>query len=266
MKHKHFFSLSAVKIDFHYFNPYSNHLILPQFLPRIFTFKKGTLLMTYSVYVTNDSGAPQNVAIFMSDGSSNSGFSLVWSLKTINDGGNYLFNWDQTTFGLGWGSSDRPIDVGVLFVSGQTPTAVFPNTAGGDNILPIQYKNGAFLSGEPYTNSSLFNKLEIKTDTSFTVSNSLTMSVALYMGITPALVIQGMPNTDYYFDVPQMSYYLTVTDLALGAALPKPNTQTSDDLRIQLTASMSTPTKIAFGPGDTSLEYVLSDTLTFKKR
>lgn len=226
---------------------------------------KEKLIVTYSVNVTNKSGAPQNVAIFLTDASNNSGFSLVWSLKTINDGGNYSFNWDQTAFGLGWGSSSRPIDVSVQFTAGQAPTAVFPNTVGGYNVLPILYKNNAFLSGTPYVNSNLSNKLEITTDTSFTVSNSLTMSVALYMGASPTLAIQGAPNTYYYFDVPQISYYLTVTDLAQGAALPKPNTQTFDNLVIQLTASMSSPTKITFEPGDTNLEYILSDTLTFNK-
>lgn len=221
--------------------------------------------MTYSVNVTNKSGAPQNVAIFLADASNNSEFSLVWLLKTINDGGNYLFSWDQTTFGLGWGSTSQPIDVSVQFTSGQAPTPVFPNTAGGNNVLPVQYQNNDFLSGIPYANSSFHNKLEITTDTSFTVSDSLTMSVALYMDILPALAMQGAPNTYYYFDIAQISYYLTVTDLTQGVVLPKPNTQADKNLFVQLTTSMSTPTKIAFEPGAMDLKYVLNDTLVFNK-
>ncbi|MEI7210093.1 hypothetical protein WCT90_16445 [Pectobacterium carotovorum] len=222
--------------------------------------------MTYSVNVTNNSGAQQNIAIFLSDASDNSGFSLVWSLRTINDGGNYSFQWDQNAFGLGWGSSSLPIDASVQFNSGQSPTAVYPGVAGGANGLPIQYKSSSgFFSGSPYVNSSLYNKLEITTDTSFTVQNSLTMSVALYMGASPALVIQGAPNTYYYFDLSQISYYLTVTNLTQGSALPKPNTNSNLLLKPTERTSISNPTKIEFSLGEPSLAYILNETLTFKK-
>lgn len=225
--------------------------------------EKEASIMTYSVNVTNSSGAPQNVAIFLADASDINEFSLVWLVTTINNGGNYSFKWDQTDFGLGWGNTSQPVDIGVLFTSGQSPTSVSPTTANSNNALPVQHNNNGFFSGTPYLNPNIHNKLEITTDASFTVSASLTMSVALYVAQYPALVMQGAPNTRYYFDIAQISYYLTVTDLAQGVMLPKLNTQLDENSIIQSKSSLSTPTKIVFGSGAMDLTYILDGTLTF---
>jgi hypothetical protein len=219
-------------------------------------------IVTYSVTVSNSSGASQKVAIFLAGTSSASGYSLVWLLNTINDQGNYQFKWDETAYGLGWGTTTQPIDAGMQFQVGQA-TPVSPNTSGGKNVLPIGYQNGSFSSGATYFDIGVSGKLEIDTDTSFTVSNALTMSVALYMASIPALVVQGAPNTQYLFDITQFSYYLTVTNSALGVALPRSNAKFVAKAPM-VVDSMTTPTEIAFGPGATSLKYNLTNTLIFQ--
>ncbi|MCO7262840.1 hypothetical protein [Dickeya zeae] len=216
--------------------------------------------MTYSVTVTNKSGLQQNVAIYIVDSSDNSNFSLVWLLKPINNNGNAIFSWDENDYGLGWGNTNGQIDIGVAFSQGQDPTPVFPNIAGGNNALPIRYNNAGFFSGEPYSDKNITDKLKISTDSSFTVSDALTMGVALFIYKLPAIIMQGSPNMNYYFMMSKLSYYLVVTDFKQGVVLP-----TMDSVYNNSTSahSMGKPVKIPFGAGAENLAYILDGSLNF---
>lgn len=221
--------------------------------------------MTYSVQVTNNSGASQYIAVFLDDASGGNGYSLVWRVRGVNNGGNVSFSWNQTDVGLSWGNTPKPLDVNVLYTSGQTPTAVYPANLGGLNVLPVQYNNYGFYSGTPYVKGGMYNRLEITTDSSFTVSDAANMSVALYMSEYPALALPGAPNTLYYFDMTQLAYYLTVTDFAQGVALPQMNNPSGNLRSAASGTSMSTPVKIAFDQADTDLKYTLNSNLNFVK-
>ncbi|UPT57381.1 hypothetical protein [Dickeya zeae] len=216
--------------------------------------------MTYSVTVTNKSGQQQNVAIYIGDSSDNSDFSLVWMLKPINDNGISSFSWDENDYGLGWGNTSGQIDIGVTFSKGQDPTPVFPNVAGGNNALPISYNNAGFFSGIPYSDKSITDKLKISTDSSFTVSNALTMGVALFIYKLPAIIMQGSPNMNYYFMIPNLSYYLVVTNAKQGVVLPTMDSILASNT---LANSMGRPVKITFGPGAENLAYTLDGSLNF---
>lgn len=219
--------------------------------------------MAYSVQVINNSGVAQYIAIFLTDASGGNEFSLVWMVNGANNAGGVSFSWDQTDFRLGWGSLPKPLDTTVLYSSGQPPIAVFPATVGGYNVLPVQHNQYGFSAGNPYNKSNIYNKLEITTDSSFTVADASNMAVALYVEQFPALAMQGAPNTIYYFDVSQISYYLTVTDFAQGVALPQINNELNNRFFSVSGSSMSTPVKIAFAPGSTDLKYILNGNLNF---
>lgn len=216
--------------------------------------------MNYSVSVINKSGRQQSVAVFVADSSDNSGFSLVWWLHLINNNGNAKFEWDENDYGLGWGNTSDPIDIGVQFTSGQDPTPVFPNVVDGKNVLPISYNSAGFFSGEPYLDNKTFGKLEISTDSSFTVSNTLTMSVALYINKLPTIIMQGNPNMSYYFLIHKLSYYLVVTNFKQDTVLPTMGLLSSYSA---FEGSMGQPVKIAFGPEVKNLTYTLDSTLNF---
>lgn len=121
-------------------------------------------------------------------------------------------------------------------------------------------QGGAFNASAPYHDHYLNGLLAIKTDTSFTVNQSMTLSVALYLDKTPALIMQARPNSLYEFDVSRMSYYLMVTDIIPGTVIPR--------LQLPLrnrfcNVSISGVTKIEFLPGVTELKFRLNRTLQF---
>ncbi|AUQ24097.1 hypothetical protein [Dickeya zeae] len=222
--------------------------------------------MAYSVTVTNKSGLQQNVAIYIGDSSDNSNFSLVWLLKPINNSGNATFSWDETDYGLGWGNTSGQIDIGVKFSQGQDPTPVFPNFSGGKNSLPISYNNAGFFSGIPYLDKNITDKLKVSTDSSFTVSNALTMGIALFIYKLPAIIMQGSPNMNYYFMISKLSYYLVVTNFKQGIVLPATDSMYAMDsmyARSTSANSMGKPVKIPFGPGSENLAYTLDGSLDF---
>lgn len=209
-------------------------------------------MTSYSLTIQNNSGADQNVAVFQVDDPA-SGWSLVWLAQTINNGNNYPFNW-ETNWGLSWGRTSQRLDTGVIYKSGQTVTEVQPNQVNGVTVLPITYKNQDFDSEKAYYDCELnLGVVHITTDTSFTVQESLNMSVAMYMDNKPILAAQGKPNTTYEFNT-NVSYYLAVTDYQEGAAIPN---------RLLPKLAMSQPTKVQFPNGVTHVEYNLSDTLVF---
>lgn len=216
--------------------------------------------MTYSVSVTNKSGLQQNVAIYIGASSGSNEFSLVWWLKPINNSGNATFSWDENNYGLGWGNTSEHIDIGVKFSQGQDPTPVFPNVVGGDNVLPVSYNNAGFFSGVSYSDNNITDKLEVSTDSSFTVSDSLTMGIALFINKLPAIIMQGSPNMTYYFMTPKLSYYLVVTDFKQGVVLPAMDSMYDSNT---LGCSVGKSVKIAFGAGATNLAYTLDGSLNF---
>lgn len=217
-----------------------------------------------SVSVTNCSGIGQNTALFINDASGGGVYSLVWQSASVNNEVCYIFTWDENAFGLGWGNTTRPIDVGVLFTSGQAPASVEPNVAGGSNALPVQYNQAGFYSGAPFFDGQTDTNLEIITDKSFTVDNAATMNVALYLSGNPSLVMKGMPNTSYIYDTSQISYYLTVTNLKTGFTLPELNLLPARSTATPASISVSTPKKIVFAPQATSASYTLTNTLVFQ--
>lgn len=212
--------------------------------------------MIYSVTVTNNSGADQGVAIYVSDGSYLDSFSLVWKKQIINSNGKHTFTWPQDNYGLGWGTISGTLGPGVLFSSGEAPASVFPDKAGGHNVLSVHCKNGNFYSGN--TSHSDSGLLEIKTDDSFNVAAGLKMSMALYICGLPVLAMRAVPNNSCFFDTKKLSYWLTVTNLKQGIVMPVvPNFANG------MSISTSTPEKINFGPGMKAPSYILDDLLIF---
>ena len=130
--------------------------------------------------------------------------------------------------------------------------------------MPITYKNSNFISLPSYYSPTDDGAVIVYTDKSFTVTNSLTMSVAFYVNNAPALIMQGMPNTNYIFNTMSISYYLTVTDLEQGYVLSKMNSATYPATLVSF-ISISTPVKVVFGPGESSLTYALDGTLNFNR-
>lgn len=219
--------------------------------------------MTYSVHVTNNSGASQFIAIVLADASGGSDFSLVWFVKGSNNGSHVVFSWDPTLFSLGWGITPKPLDVGVLFSSLSPAISVFPDIAGGVNVLPVLHNKYGFYTGTPYVKKSLFNKLEVITDRSFTVSDARDMSVVLYIDKRPALAVQGAPNTIYNYDISQLRYYLTVTDYAESVAIPQFTRQDGGGREYTSVRSISIPFEISFCPEKMDLKYILNENLNF---
>ena len=215
-------------------------------------------MTTYTLTITNQSGAAQTVAVFQVN-SPNTGSPLVWLSQLINNQCNYSFTWD-TTWALGFGSTSTPLNTGVTYTSNYS-APVQPTQADGENALSITYPDSAF-AGSAYYNPSLdTGVMQIITDTSFTVTESLDMSVAVYMYGIPILASQGAPNSQYEFYSDTL-YYLTVSDYPVGSVLPSFEPQQQADAMC-LTNQMSSPTQFDFASGVTSLSYTLSDELEF---
>lgn len=222
--------------------------------------------MCLSLTVNNQSGATQTVAVFQVS-SPSSGLSLVWQIHTINDNSNYEFTW-KTNWGLGWGTTSIPFGTGSLYQSSQLiPQPVQPNQANGNNELLITYANSNFSSTGPTYNQQLQSGvMQIITDTSFTVGDSLNMIVAVYMDDKPILVSQGKPNYQYQFNT-NINYYLTVTDYNEGQVMPSLaslNINMIRNIAISTGMSWSSPTKVDFN-NQTKATYNLDSILTFKK-
>lgn len=216
--------------------------------------------MKYAVTVVNQSGASQKVALLFADPEDSSLFTLVWLRKTINDEGVEVYSWDPSVFGLGWGRTPRPVDNNMLFTEGATPVTVNPWTVDADNAISLSWKGGSLCASAPYYDHYLNGLLAIKTDTSFTVSQSMTLCVALYLSNSPALIMQARPNSLYEFDVSRLSYYLLVTDIMPCTVIPRLQLPSRNKFS---NASISGITKIEFSPGVTELKYKLSRTLQF---
>ncbi|WP_312186929.1 hypothetical protein [Leclercia sp.] len=216
--------------------------------------------MKYSVTVVNQSGASQKVALLFADPEDNSLFALVWLHKIISDEGVEVYCWDPGVLGLGWGWTPRPVDNNMIFTAGASPVTVNPWAVDADNAILLSWRGGNFCASSPYHDRYLNGLLGIKTDTSFTVSQSMTLNVALYLDKMPALIMQARPNSLYEFDVSRLSYYLLVTDIMPGTVIPRLQLPSRNKF---CNASISGVTKIEFSPAIADLKYKLNRTLQF---
>jgi nitrous oxide reductase accessory protein NosL len=206
-------------------------------------------MSNYSIKVTNNSGAAQNIAVYQNYPNIE-GYPLVWFAKNVNNSNNNTFSW-KIDWELNWGTSNQTLVPGVMWNSGGTPQAVEPNSSGGNNMMDITYSNGDFESGAVYNNTDIpKGSMEVATDTSFTVSESEKMSVSVYMDDQPTFAMQGKPNGKYLFDT-HPTYYICVTDNKTGVAVSG--------------TFVTSPTEAQFSEGTTALEFELSDTLQFKQ-
>ncbi|MBC1225420.1 hypothetical protein GNF10_35055 [Nostoc sp. UCD121] len=219
--------------------------------------------MEYSLTIHNSSGADQNIALFQAD-ALKSGFPLIWLSKKISNDNHHTFDW-SIIWGLGYGSTSQPLDVGVSYVS-QKMMQVRPNDASGVNEIHIKYDDQNFTFSEPYYNDKIESGvMQIITDTSFTVEDSLKMSVAVYMKNKPILVSQGRPNYQYQFYTNTI-YYLTVTDIPEGSVLPVFTSSNSSMMKFisQPNSAISKPTKVNFSASKNELRYNLNNLLVFE--
>lgn len=88
----------------------------------------------------------------------------------------------------------------------------------------------------------------VKTDSTFTVTQSLAMSLAVYMNSLPAFAMQGKPNGNFLFDT-HPTYWICTTDSKQGVAVSG--------------TFVSSPTQFAFADGISSLNFKLDETLKF---
>ncbi|NYU08315.1 hypothetical protein A8O28_04780 [Enterobacteriaceae bacterium CCUG 67584] len=216
--------------------------------------------MKYALTLVNQSGAPQKIALLLTDPDDISLFTLVWFHKVINDEGVEVFSWEPDAFGLGWGHTPGPVDNNMPFRSGALPVAVNPWAMDANNTISLSWKREGFCTSAPYRENFLNGLLAVKTDTTFTVNQSMTMNVALYLDKTPALLMQGRPNSLYEFDVSRLSYFIMVTDNLPGSVIPRLQFPSHNNFH---NASAGGMTKIEFTPGITDLKYKLNRTLQF---
>lgn len=206
-------------------------------------------MSTYSVNITNSSGAPQNVAMYQVYPNLGNGLPLVWFAKNINDKNNNSFQWD-VEWGLNWGTTLQPLVEGVLWESGGSMVSTEPNKTGGINQMTVSRSGGDFMTSGVIANTSIPpGSMQVLTDTSFTVPDALKMSIAVYMKGKPTFAMQGKPNGKYLFDT-HPTYYVCVTDHKEGVAVSG--------------TYVSSPTEVIFKGGSTSLNFTLDPTLTFK--
>jgi rhizosphere induced protein len=202
----------------------------------------------YSLQVANKSGASQNIAIYQVYPSLSGGLPLVWIVKNINNENTNTFSW-EVDWALNWGTTAQVLKPGVMWESGGTPRAVEPNKTGGNNKIGVYYTNGDFASTNAYNDSSIqAGSMDVSTDQSFTVEDSLKMSISVYMNGSPTFAMQGKPNGLYQFDT-HPTYYLCTTDSKQGVAV-------SGNF-------VSSVKEVVFENGITSLSYVLTETLEF---
>lgn len=204
----------------------------------------------YSIQVINKSGAKQNVAIYQSYPNVVGGLPLVWVLKNINNTNTNTFSW-ETPWALNWGTSEQPLTEGVKWTSGGTAQDIDPNSPTGNNAMKVSYAGNDFKSDPAYHEGSLKQgSMLVSTDTSFTVSDSLNMSISVYMNGKPTFAMQGRPNGKYRFDTHPV-YYICVTDQKEGVAVSG--------------TFVTSPTEAKFSSGTTELKFELNETLQFKQ-
>lgn len=205
-------------------------------------------MSSYSISVLNASGAPANVAIYQTYPSI-VGLPLVWLLQTVNNGNTNTYNW-TIDWALNWGTSAQPLAPGVLWSSGGPLQQMDPITTGGNNEMGVTYSSGQFQTKPPAFHDDAVPRgsMLVKTDSTFTVTQSLAMSLAVYMNSLPAFAMQGKPNGNFLFDT-HPTYWICTTDSKQGVAVSG--------------TFVSSPTQFAFADGISSLSFKLDETLKF---
>ena len=207
-------------------------------------------MSSYSLKITNNSGASQNIAIYQSHPNADAGLPLVWVSKAIHNTNHNTFEWD-INWQLNWGTSAQKLIPGVMWTSGGSPVDVNPVSAGGINQIGITYFNDDFSTNSKIHNNAVpQGTVKAVTDTSFTVAESEKMSIAIYMDNKPALAMQGKPNGSYLYHT-HPTYYLCVTDVKEGTAVSS--------------EFVNSPTPVVYQDGQTALSYELTETLTFER-
>lgn len=203
----------------------------------------------YSISVENKSGDDQKIAIFQSYPELVDGLPLVWLLQTVNDENTNTFEW-EIDWALNWGTSKQTLVPGVKWSSGGAAQKMNPTAKNGFNSMGVTFVNGQFKTSPPafYDANIRPGKMHVTTDSSFTVAESIKMSIAVYMNGLPAFAMKGRPNGEFMFDT-HPTYWICTTDSKEGVAV-------SGDF-------LSQAKQISFKSGVTSLSFVLNDTLEF---
>lgn len=206
-------------------------------------------MSSYSLSVINSSGADANVAIYQTYPNLIAGLPLVWLLQTINNSNKNTYNW-TIDWALNWGTTEQPLAPGVLWSSGGPIQKMNPTASGGNNRMGVTYVNSQFKTNPLAYNDSKVSSgsMLVSTDSTFTITQSSAMSLAVYMNSLPAFAMQGKPNGNYLFNT-HPTYWICTTDSKQGVAV-------SGDF-------VSSPTEFAFADGITSLEFELNETLNF---
>jgi len=202
----------------------------------------------YSIQVTNNSGKAQNIAIYQTYPDLETGLPLVWFSKNVNFENSNKFEW-ETPWALNWGTTEKPIAPGVMFISSGPLRAMEPNSKDGNNAMKINYSEDDFKSSEAFRNGKIpKGSMEVKTDTSFSVDDASNMCISVYMNGKATFAMQGEPNGAFRFDT-HPTYWICTTRVKEGTAV-------SGNF-------VSSPTKVIFDNGNTDLSFELTDTLEF---
>ncbi len=202
----------------------------------------------YSLKVKNTSGAPANVAVYQSYPNVVGGLPLVWLTETIPDGDNNTFLWN-IDWAISWAETETPLAPGLEWESSGPITEMQPHSLAGPNAMTITYASGEFSTTNITENKIVPpGDILVKTDQSFTVEEAAKMSIAIYMNKKPAFAFHGHPNGKTLFKT-HPTYWLCTTAEKEGVAVSS--------------MFVSSPKKVVFSPGLTSLSYELSEVLEF---
>lgn len=208
-------------------------------------------MSSYSLSVLNSSGAAANIAIYQSypDLEAAGGLPLVWLTQNVNDGNTNTYNW-SINWAMNWGTTQDILSPGILWSSGGPMQNMDPVSTNGNNAMGVTYSGGQFQTSPlAYRNGAIASgSMQVATDTTFTVAQSLKMSIAVYMNSLPTFAMQGKPNGKYLFNT-HPTYWICTTDSKQGVAVSG--------------EYVSSPTQFSFADGVTSLKFKLTDTLQF---
>ncbi|MBN3264747.1 hypothetical protein [Pectobacterium brasiliense] len=206
-------------------------------------------MSSYNISVSNKSGDAANIAIYQTYPNITSGLPLVWLRQTVNDGNINTYNW-SIDWALNWGTTDQPLAPGVQWQSGGPIQNMDPTVSEGQNAMGVSYSGGQFQTSPlgHYNKDVPSGSMLISTDTSFTVTESKAMSIAVYMNALPTFAMQGKPNGNFLFDTHPV-YWICCTDSKVGVAVQG--------------TFVSSPTQFSFPDGVTSLNFILDETLKF---
>lgn len=205
-------------------------------------------MSNYSIEITNNSGATQDIAVYQQYPDIN-GLPLVWFAKSVPNGNSTTFTW-SIDWALNWGTTEQQLAPGVQWTSGGPLQAMQPTQSQGTNAMGVIYSGSEFeTSPTAYYDATVASgNMLVATDTSFTVAQASLMSVSVYMNGLPAFAVQGEPNGKFLFQT-HPTYWLCTTSAAQGVAISE--------------TFVSSPLEFVFAAGVTSLSYILNDELEF---